>query len=53
MRNYRILIQDLIAAARALHEVKIVAAGSMYATLECDSPMLQKLSAAGIFWTED
>lgn len=51
--NIRILINDLIAAARVLHEFKVLAAGSMYATLELNDVQMRKLSAANIFWTID
>lgn len=53
MKDIRILIGDLVRACLALHEVKVVAAGSMYATLECDFAMAQKLSLANIHWSYD
>lgn len=51
--NIRIMINDLITVARLLHNITVVAAGSMYATLELDAVQCQKLSDAGIFWTLD
>lgn len=53
MKNIRINIQDLIYAARALGEFKVVAAGSMYATLELNADQRFKISEAGVDWSYD
>lgn len=53
MRNIRILIGDLTAACRALGTVRVVAAGSMYATLELDAMALMDLTERGIGWSLD
>lgn len=53
MKNVRIDINDLIKACRRLGEVKVVAAGSMYATLECDLSMQSQLTMGGILWAFD
>jgi len=53
MENIRIRIRDLPDAARALGEFKIVAAGSMYATLFLTSEQCLQLSKARIYWSID
>lgn len=53
MENVRILIGDLTNACIALCDVHVIAAGSMYATLECDMQMRDILSKAGIHWSFD
>ncbi|AHJ10726.1 hypothetical protein P106B_43 [Rhizobium phage vB_RglS_P106B] len=53
MKNVRIMIDDLIRACRALGEVHVVAAGSLYATLEIDETDRIALSSVGISWTFD
>lgn len=52
-RNIRIFITDLIEACQTLGEVRVVAAGFMYATIECDDVMLQQLSKKHIHWSFD
>jgi hypothetical protein len=49
MRNVRIRIEDLIRACRDLGEVRVVAAGSMYATLETEEEQRNKLSVSWVF----
>lgn len=49
MRNVRIKIGDLVQACRDLGEVKVVAAGSMYATLETNEEQRNKLSVSWDF----
>lgn len=49
MKNVRIQIKDLIQACRDLGEVKVVAAGSMYATLETSHEQRVKLSVSWDF----
>ena len=53
MENIRINIKDLIDACRTLGETRVIAAGSMYATLSLDSDDCKRLSKAGIWWTFD
>ncbi|AGR48029.1 hypothetical protein PHIM7_307 [Sinorhizobium phage phiM7] len=53
MYEVRINIADLTAACIALYSVKVLAAGSLYATLECDEVALRRLTKAGIIWTLD
>jgi len=53
MRNVRIVITDLVAACRALGEVRVVAAGSLYATLRLDEIDCARLTKAQIVWTFD
>jgi len=53
MKNIRILIRDLNEACIALGEVKVVAAGVMYATIECSAAMCQTLTEARIDWSFD
>lgn len=52
-RNLRVAIGDLARACRALGEVKVEAAGSMWATLAVDHAGRAKLVAAGVPWTFD
>lgn len=52
-RNVRILIIDLIIAARALHEFRLLAAGSTYATLELTEEQRERLSQARVEWSYD
>jgi hypothetical protein len=49
MKNIRIKIGDLIRACRDLGEVKIVAAGSMYATLETNEEQRDRISVSWVF----
>ena len=49
----RILLIDLIIAARALHEFRVVAAGSMYATLALTSEQRRRLTEARVAWMLD
>lgn len=49
MKNVRIQIKDLIQACRDLGEVKVVAAGSMYATLETTKEQRGKISVTWEF----
>lgn len=51
--NVRIFIQDLIYACRALGEVHVVAAGSLYATLNLSDAQVLQLSREGIQWSYD
>ena len=51
--SIRIGIQDLTAACRALGEVRVLAAGSMYATLHLNAEQLAKLCDAQISWGLD
>lgn len=53
MANVRIAIGDLSRACLALHEVKVEAAGSLYATLLCDDAMRATLTQANITWAFD
>ena len=53
MRNIRIAIEDLVRACRALGEVRVIAAGSMYATLELDDIGCAQLSKRNIHWNFD
>lgn len=53
MRNIRILIGDLVASCRALGEVRVLAAGELYATLELDAIALIRLTESGINWSFD
>jgi hypothetical protein len=53
MKNVRIAIQDLIEACRTLGEVRVVAAGSMFATLETDEIARKQLVKANIDWSFD
>lgn len=53
MENIRINICDLILVAKALHEFKVVAAGALYATIECDANMCMELSKRKIQWSMD
>ena len=53
MRNTRIGVGDLIKAIQVLNGCKVVAAGSMYATLEISAKARQRLTLAGIDWTYD
>jgi hypothetical protein len=52
-KDIRINIGDLVAACRALHEVKVLAAGSLYATLQYDPSIGRRLAAAKVQWTFD
>ena len=49
----RIDIHDLTAACRTLQEVRVLAAGSKYATLFLNSEQLGKLIEAKISWGLD
>lgn len=49
MRNVRIQIKNLIQVCRDLGEVKVVAAGSMYATLETTEEQRDKISVTWDF----
>jgi hypothetical protein len=51
--NIRIDIRDLVDACRALGEVRVVAAGCMYATLETDEAMRALLTRSLISWQID
>ena len=51
--HIRISINDLTAACRALGEVRVLAAGSMYATLHLNAEQLAKLCDAQISWGLD
>ena len=51
--NIRVSVNDLTAACRALGEVHVLAAGSMYATLHLNSEQLGKLIEAKISWGLD
>lgn len=53
IRSVRISILDLIIAALALHEFRLVAAGHAWATLELTEAQLQKLTAARVHWQPD
>lgn len=53
MENIRISINDLTSACRVLGDVHVIAAGSMYATLECTDEMCMRLSKAKINWILD
>jgi hypothetical protein len=53
MTNIRILIGDLVAACRVLGDVRVIAAGSMYATLELDEIGTAQLTKSKIGWTLD
>ncbi len=53
MKDVRIWIGDLVAACRELGEVRVVAAGAMYATLRCNKSMRKRLSCAGVNWVFD
>jgi hypothetical protein len=53
MTNVRININDLVRACRALHDVRVVAAGSMYATLELDDVGRATLSRHNVNWNFD
>lgn len=55
-KNIRVLIGDLARAACAacvVGDVKIVAAGSMYATLELSQEQAHALSRSGVSWSFD
>lgn len=49
----RISIHDLVFACKILGEVRVLAAGSLYATLATDFYDRQRLTASGIPWTFD
>lgn len=51
--NVRILINDLVGAARALYQFKVVAAGYAYATLELSEDQVTILSKHNITWQYD
>lgn len=53
MANVRININDLVRACRVLHDVRVVAAGSMYVTLELDAAGRETLSDYHIKWYFD
>ncbi len=53
MTNIRIDIDDLIRAARCLHEFKVVAAGEFWATIESTDEHRRALVKAGIQWWRD
>lgn len=53
VRNVRIHIEALTRACRALGEVKVVAAGTRFATLECDENMRLALAKADVDWRYD
>ena len=53
MENVRILIADLIMACRLLGDVHVVAAGSMYATLETSDEQRDTLSRYRVSWIID
>lgn len=53
IKNIRISINRLVLACRVLGEVKVVAAGELYATLEADLEMRRKLSKNLIAWDFD
>ncbi len=52
-RNVRIAVIDLIIAARALHEFRVVAAGHSFATLELTARQRFDLTCAHVAWTLD
>lgn len=49
----RISINDLVAACRVLGEVRVLAAGSLYATLATDFYDRERLTKAGVPWAFD
>jgi len=53
VEDIRVHIEDLSKVAQACHEIEVVAAGSMYATLIGYEEILAKLNDAGIWWTYD
>lgn len=53
MKNIRISINDLISACRVIGEVRVMAAGSLYATLEVDDVACRQLTKANISWALD
>lgn len=52
-RATRILVIDLIIAARALHEFRLLASGSLHATLDLTEEQRARLSEAGVEWSYD
>lgn len=53
MNNIRISINDLVKACKVLGEVRVMAAGSLYATLFLDEYDCTRLSLYDIPWTFD
>lgn len=53
MELIRISIGDLVEACRVLGEVRVMAAGSIYATLLCDDDMRGIITRAKISWCFD
>lgn len=51
--NIRVPIGQLVAACRTLGEVRVMAAGSLYATLQADEEGMKQLTKAGITWAFD
>ena len=51
--SVRILVIDLIIAARALHDFRVVAAGCTYATLELTETQRSRLTEARVTWDFD
>lgn len=53
MTDIRISINDLVAACRVLGECRVLAAGSLYATLYLDVKDCERLSKHQIAWSFD
>jgi hypothetical protein len=53
LMSVRILIDDLPAAARALRDFRVLAAGWLYATLETTARQRLNLTKAHVQWTWD
>lgn len=51
--NVRIAIEQLTTVCRMFGECKIVAAGSLYFTVECNDAMKRNLTTNNISWTLD
>lgn len=51
--SIRIPINSLVQACRVIGEVRVLAAGSMYATLDLDETACRQLTKAGISWSYD
>lgn len=51
--NSRIMIIDLVRVCQWLGEVRVIAAGAMYATIETDDIQRTQLTKRGIWHTRD